>query len=54
MKIYICGQQQKKIKVNAEATEVLFEPFKIGKKVVPNRIVMPPMVMGVCRSKGER
>jgi 2,4-dienoyl-CoA reductase-like NADH-dependent reductase (Old Yellow Enzyme family)/thioredoxin reductase len=33
--------------------ERLFEPFKIGPVVVPNRIVMPPMVVGYAGPRGE-
>lgn len=31
----------------------LFEPFKVGEVVIPNRIVMPPMVVGYASPRGE-
>ena len=31
----------------------LFEPFRIGSCVVPNRIVMPAMVVGYAGPRGE-
>jgi len=33
--------------------EKLFEPFKIGPVTVPNRIIMPPMVVGYAGPRGE-
>lgn len=32
--------------------ENLFSPIKIGRLVLPNRLVVPPMVMNYCNEDG--